>query len=86
MGYHLLNLRGFLVAGLEILMYSVVQIYGFSYIYNMIPESCMRYTPGTWGSFLSSSSKSNMSFTSKILDKYITILTYCHSFIRKFEK
>ena len=38
MGYHLLNLRGFLVAGLEILMYSVVQIYGFSYIYNMIPR------------------------------------------------
>ena len=38
MGYHLLNLRGFLVAGLEILMYSVVKIYGFSYIYNMIPR------------------------------------------------
>ena len=67
MGYHLLNLRGFLVAGLEILMYSVVQIYGFSYIYNMIPRIVHEIYSWDMGELL----------------KYITLLTIMSFFPQK---
>ena len=51
-GYHLLDLWGLLVSGLEVLMNPVIQIYGFTYIYNMV--SCIMHEINPWnmGEFL----------------------------------